>query len=494
MNLSIKEPYDTAKDMLIRHYDHFSICGNMRNINKTTAGERRIRRMDIVVCGAGKLGETLCRDLCSENHHVVVIDKNKKRIEQMVNTVDLSGVVGNGALLDIQLEAGVATCDIFMAVTPDDEVNIIAAITAKKIGARYVVARVRSPEYSLQMNFLRESLGITLMINPDLVAARAIENMMHFPHALGVDSFSDGRLYIVDVELPENSTYDGMSLKEIGRQHGNVLIGIIERNADVMIPRGDVVLHAGDRLYLTGLPSEIRAFCQQDMPHVKRPQSALIVGGGRVTRYLLPRLEKMQMRVKVIEQDEDQADLLSGDFPRVEVIWADGTDQEILREERLHNYDVVIALTGVDEENILISIYAYHEGVEKTITKVNRTNLLKILSNVGLQAIITPHRLIADHIIRFVRSTENTEGADIDAFYRLSSGRVEVFQFHITNTSAACDKPLRLIKMKSGVLILCIMRDDEILFPAGNDEIRVGDDVLVVTTRPDFRDITDILE
>ncbi len=450
--------------------------------------------MDIVVCGAGKLGETLCRDLCAEDHHVAVIDTSTKRIEQMVNAADLSGVVGNGALLEIQLEAGVATCDIFIAVTPDDEVNIIAAITAKKIGARYVVARVRSPEYSLQMNFLRESLGINLMINPDFVAARAIENMMHFPHALGVDSFNDGRLYIVDVELPENSIYDGMSLKEIGRQHGNALIGIIERNDSVMIPRGDVVLKAGDRLYLTGLPAEIRAFCRHDLPHVKRPQSALIVGGGRVTRYLLPRLEKMQMRVKVIEQNESQAERLAGDFPRVEVIWEDGTDQEILREERVHHYDVVIALTGVDEENILISIYAHHEGVAKTITKVNRTNLLKLLSNVGLQSIITPHRLIADQIIRFVRSMENTEGADIDAFYRLSGGRVQVIQFHITNTIEACERQLYQMKIKSGVLILCIMREDEVLFPAGNDEIRAGDDVLVVTTRPDIRDITDILE
>ncbi|MGI6157193.1 MAG: Trk system potassium transporter TrkA [Saccharofermentanales bacterium] len=449
--------------------------------------------MDIVVCGAGKVGEVICHDLSLEDHRVIIIDQSEKRIDQMIHMADIAGVQGNGSLLDVQREADVDTCDMFIAVTPDDETNIIAAITAKKIGARYVVARVRSPEYFHQMAFLRESLGIDLMINPDYEAARAIDRMMRFPAAMGVESFGHARVFIVETDLAEDSMYIGQSLRDLGRQHGDVLIAAVERDGDIVIPSGDFVLRADDKLYITGLPTEIHRFMRVDPDRSKRPENVIIIGGGRITRYVLPMLQKLNMRLKVIEYDEAVADRLAGEFPKADIICADGTDQAILREERIYNSDAVIALTGIDEENLLISIYASRVGVPKTITKVNRTNLLNVLDNVGLQAIITPRRLIADEIVRFVRSTDNIKGSNIEAFYRVAGGLAEVLQFHVADDSPVCDIPLMDMETKPGLLILCILRDDDIIFPSGSDIIRPNDEIIVVTTTPNFRDVSDIL-
>jgi trk system potassium uptake protein TrkA len=450
--------------------------------------------MDIVICGAGKVGEVLSRDLSRENHGVVIIEKNEKRLNQVIELADVSGVVGSGSLLDIQRQAGVDLCDIFIAVTPDDETNIIAAITARKIGARHVIARVRNPEYSLQMDFLRESLGITMLINPDLEAAREIERMLTFPAALGVETFGHGRVVMVETEVHEDCPYLGKSLKEIGRQNGHILIAMVERGEQLFIPRGDYVPAVGDRMFVTGRPSEIREFCATDRDPERHPKTVLIIAGSRVTRYLLPRLSRNKMRAKVIEKDENIADQLAAEFPDVEVIAADGTDQAVLREERLPNYDAVVALTGIDEENMLISLYAAQEGVKKTITKVNRTSLLNVIHNAGLQAIVTPNALVADQIIRFIRSMENTDGSNVEAFFRLAPGRAEALQFKVAVDSPVCNEPLHSLPLKKGLLVLCMLRGADIIFPEGGDTILPGDDVIVVTTHPNFQDISDILE
>ena len=450
--------------------------------------------MDIVICGAGKVGEVLSQDLSREDHGVVVIEKNEKRLNQLIELADVSGVSGSGSLLEVQREAGVDHCDIFIAVTPDDETNIIAAITARKIGARHVIARVRSPEYSLQMNFLRESLGITMLINPDLEAAREIERMLTFPAALGVETFGHGRVVMVETQLQDDCPYIGKSLQEIGRQNGHVLIAMVERGEHLFIPRGNFVLEKADRLFVTGRPFEIRQFCATDRAQHRHPKSVFIVAGSRVTRYLLPRLERNKMRAKVVEKNEAVADQLAAEFPDVEVILADGTDQAILREERLQNYDAVVALTGIDEENMLISLYAAQEGVKKTITKVNRTGLLNVIQNAGLQAIVTPNALVADQIIRFIRSMENTDGSNVEAFFRIGSGRAEALQFKVAPDSPVCGAPLKTLPIKEGLLILCVLRPSEIIFPEGEDVILPGDEVILVTTLPNFQDISDILE
>ncbi len=450
--------------------------------------------MDIVIAGAGKVGEVLCCDLSKENHDIILIELNETRLDQLTNLYDIGGVLGNGGIYDIQTEAGVNDCDVFIAVTPNDETNIIAAITAKKLGAKNTIARVRNPDYYKQMNFLSESLGITMMINPELEAAHDIVRMLMFPAALNVEYFEQGRVNMVEVVLQNNASMAGMKLKDHKGRYGNVLICIVVRGDKVLIPDGETRLEAGDHVMVTGSNTDVTTFCRHNQHRLSKISSALIIGGGKLTHYLLSLLVKTHIRIKVIEVDAAIADKLAADFPQAEIIFGDGTKQMFLNEERFADYDSVISLLGIDEENILISIYVSRMGVEKTITKVNRTDLLKVLDNVGLQSIVTPQQLIADQIIRFVRSIENTLGSNINAFYRLADGRVEALQFHVKPTSRTVFTPLTELSTKPGLLISCIIRENSLIYPSGSDMILPGDNVIIVTTNKNFQDIDDILK
>lgn len=449
--------------------------------------------MDIVIAGAGKVGEVLCCDLSKENHNIILIEKSESRLEHLMGMYDISGIIGNGATYDVQKEAGVDNCDIFIAVTPSDEINIIAAITAKKMGAKYTIARVRNPDYSKQMNFLKESLGITLLINPEQEAAKDIARMMLFPSALNVEYFEQGRVNMVEVVIQSEAPMAGLKLKELNRQFGNVLICVIKRGDKAIIPDGETQLLPGDHVMVTGRSSDVNMFCKYNKSSITKINSALIVGGGKLTRYLLPYLIKMHMHIKVIEVDSDIADKLAIEFPQAEIIYGDGTKQMFLNEERLTNYDSIIALTGIDEENILISIYASKMGVKKNITKVNRTDLLKVLDDVGLQSIVTPQTLIANHIIRFIRSAENSMGSNISEFYRVADGKVEILQFNVKETSKSINIPFSELHSKSELLITCIIRGNDIIYPSGSDIILPNDNVIVATTHKNFQDIDDIL-
>ncbi len=449
--------------------------------------------MKIVVAGAGKVGEVLCRELCFEDHEITLIEINEKRLDSMIGLYDITGVLGSGSLEIVQREAEVPDCDIFIAVTPDDETNLIAAITARSIGARYVIARVRSPEYSKQMAFLRETLGISVMINPELEAARDVMRGMRFPEALSVESFAHGLVNIVEYMLPEDSELAGLQLREVGRKHGDVLICMIIRDKEIIIPHGSTTLEIGDHLFITGRDPEILRFMSGGRNGNRRIKSALLIGGGRITRYLLPRLERYHIRCKVIEVDEDIAEQLAADFPRVEVVLNDGTSQSVLHEENAEHYDAVIAVTGVDEENILINLYAAHVGVRKTVTKVNRTDLLTVLKDAGLKSILTPYRIIANQIIRLVRSMANSEGSNLEAFYSLADGRVELLQFRVAEGNQVSDIPLIDLDTKQGLLIACIVRGDEVIYPRGDTCIQLGDEIVTVSTHRRFDDVNDIL-
>jgi len=450
--------------------------------------------MNIVITGAGKVGNTLCADLVKEDHNIIMIEKDESRLEQAINSYDIGGICGNGAIYDTQMDAEVNKCDVFIAVTSDDETNIIAAITAKKLGAKYTIARVRSPEYSKQVGFLRESLGITLMINPELDAALAIERILLFPAALGVETFGLGRINMIEVVLRDDSPMTGIKLRDHNGRFGNIIVCVVARGNDVFIPDGETCLQAGDHVMITGSTSNVHTFCTQSYHGLTKVRSALIVGGGRVTNYLVSRLIKQHMHVKIIEKKLETATRLASEFTQAEVIYGDGTAHTLLNEERIADYDSVIALTGIDEENILISIYASRMGVPITITKVNRTDLLKVLDNVGLQAIITPQNLISDHIVRFIRSVDNSEGSNIEAFYRLADGRVEVLQFRAKESGRSVKMTLTDLPTKPGVLIICIIRGDNVIYPGGSDQIRPGDEVIVATTNKGFQDLDDILQ
>lgn len=449
--------------------------------------------MKIIVVGCGKIGETLCIDLASEGHDIVLIEQNEKRLNQIIAKADITGFCGNGALHDVQLEAGVQGCDIFISVTPMDETNIIAAITARINGAKMTIARVRDPDYTTQMNFLRSELGIGLMINPELQAARDIAQMLQFPSAINVDQFAAGRAYMVELAVPAESGAIGKNMKEMRARFSNLIFcAILRADGTVIIPSGDTVILEGDHIHITGMVQELNRFYEYLGTKQNRIENALIIGGGKITRYLVPRLIRAGIRVKVIEKIEAIATALVDALPEAEVIIGDGTDQNFLIEEHIEQYDAVIALTGIDEENMLIGLFAEHQNVPKVITKVNRVNLLRIFQS-QTQSVVTPKKLVADEIIRLVRALANSQGSNIETMYRMIDSQVEVLQFHVSGRSQCINIPLMDLKTKENILLVYIIRQNELIFPRGQDVILPEDHVILITTHKNFDDLDDIL-
>lgn len=454
--------------------------------------------MHVVIVGVGKIGSIICRELV-DTHDVVVIEKNQDVLDALINATDISGVVGSGVEYDTLISAGANTCDVFIAVTAHDEINMIACIFAKRMGAKYTIARVRDHEYMTHQEFMRESVGVDAIINPEGESARQIMSLLRFPSTTQVESFLRGRVNIVEYPLPDSHPFVGLSLKELQQQFKeHVLVCIVERNGKAMIPKGDFVLQGGDILHISGTSAELQAFFRHDKTvcHTKKIRSVMIIGGGRLTHYLLDEMKRMQTHyhVKVLEINRQKAEVLAQRHPEVEVVLADGSNYRHLEEEGLTSYDCLIALTGIDEENILIAMYAHKRGLQRYITKVNRTQLLEILGEDRLKAIITPGRLIADTIVRLTRAVDDARGRDVEALFRLVDNQVEALQFFVPKGSKIINKPLRDLPIKSNALITAIIHNGTRLFPSGNDCLHEGDIIIVTTTDHSLRSIDDILE
>lgn len=455
--------------------------------------------MNITIVGGGKVGETLCQDLAAAKHDVTLIDTDADLISKLINSFDITGFVGNGALYDVQKESNVAEADIFIAVSPQDETNLIAALTAKYLGAKKTIARVRNPNYTKQANFLRNKLGIDMIINPELQAARDIAGNLQFPQASNVEQFAHDRGYLLNLKLPFQSPIIGLNMAAVRNRFNSVIILAIERkDSSVLIPFGLTEICEGDRIFVTGDIKELNLFYAYLGYSQTKIKNALIVGAGKITNHLIPRLLRGGIEPKVIEVNRTAAENLSMTYPDITVINEDGTNQQILDAEHLADYDVSIALTGIDEENLLISLYAEKLNVTKVISKVNRTNLLCLLyredhNHIDSHSIITPRLLVADQIVRFVRAYGNASGSNVDALYRLCGDKVEVLQFNVKAHAACCNIPLANLATKKNILIAYIIRDNKLIFPGGSDIIQTGDKVLIVTTHKNFDDIDDIL-
>ncbi|MDE1548502.1 Trk system potassium transporter TrkA [Jeotgalibaca caeni] len=450
--------------------------------------------MKIIIAGGGKVGSVLCAELSTEENDIILVEKNETRLESLINMNDISGIVGNGASYDIQQEAGVSNCDIFIAVTPEDEVNIMACILAKNLGASYTIARVRNPEYSNHFHYVRESLGVNLMINPELESARSIARLIKYPTVLGIQSFVDDKVELIEIEVGEQSPLANLPLNDFRPKYGDILVGAIRRKEETIIPSGQDRLQVGDHVYLMGESSILRKFYRKVRSQKNQIQSVLIIGGGRLTYYLLELLEESRMDIKVIERNREIAEELSAEFPNMEVILGDGTDQEVLQQEGIENYDAFISLTGVDEENIIASLYAAQQKVGKVITKVNRELLLKIFDSIGMESIITPKRVIANTILQFVRSLGNTSVSNVEALYRLADNQAEAIQFKVKATSRATNIQLEKLKTRENLLIAYIIRDKKLIIPSGQDVIKPNDRVIIITKEKYFDDIDDILK
>lgn len=451
--------------------------------------------MKITIVGGGKIGELLCKDLAIEGNDITLIEEDPKILDRILSSSDIMGLVGNGANCEVLREASVETADIFIAVTHSDEINIISSVIAKKMGAKYTIARVRNPEYSSQMKFMSDSLGIDIMLNPEAEAAYFIARNLEFPNALNVETFANNKVNLVEVLVEKDTYLDGIKLVEFKNKYfASILVCIVKRGQEIHIPTGNFILQAGDRIYVTGIQSELSKFYKSLGHKEERIKSVIIIGGGRITYYLTDILLEKMIDVKIIEINEDKAQELSGIYENAVVVHGDGTDSELLDEERFGEYDAFVSLTGIDEENIILSMYANKLGIKKTITKINGISLFNVLELVGLQSIVTPKKIIADYIVRIVRSLVSSQGENIETLYRLVDNNVEAIEFKVPENSNVINIPLKDLDTKDNLLIAYILRNGQLIFPGGLDVMKPKDRVIIVTTEKFLDDINKILK
>ncbi|SFF72509.1 Trk system potassium transporter TrkA [Streptococcus equinus] len=447
--------------------------------------------MKIIVVGGGKVGTALCRSLVEEKHDVVLIEEKEAVLKNITKRHDIMGIVGNGANFKILEQADVANCDIFIALTDKDEVNMISAVLAKQMGAKETVVRVRNPEYSNSYFKDKNFLGFSLVVNPELLTARYIANSVDFPNALSVEHFVNGRVMLMEFMISDGSKLCHMSLSQFRKKFGNLVICAIERRGKLIIPDGDATLQTGDKIFVTGNRIDMILFHNSMKP--KYIKNMMIIGAGRISYYLLNILKNTKINLKIIENNPEQAEMFSQEFPNVHVVQGDGTAKSVLLEECVENFDAVATLTGVDEENIITSMFLETLGVPKNITKVNRTSLLEIIDPSQFSSIITPKSIAVDSMMHFIRGRVNAQDSNLDAMHHVANGRIETLQFEIRENNKMAGKSLSSLKFKENILIAAIIRNGRTIYPTGEDVFEVGDKIVVVTFLKNITRIYDLL-
>ncbi len=451
--------------------------------------------MDIVIIGMGKLGRMIADNLSKEEHNITVIDTKSNLVEDTINQLDVKGIVGNGASFDVQQSAEVDKADVVIAVTSNDEVNIVCCLLAKKLGVKQTIARVRNPEYNKQMSLMANELGISMSVNPELDAANEISRILRFPSAIKVETFANGSCDLVELKVTNNSPLANKTLLHIrSSYHMNFLICAVKRNDSVIIPRGDFKIQAEDNVYITASTQTLTKLFKNLGIYKAQVKNCMIIGGGKISYYLANELSSIGVSVKIIEKDEKECIDLSEQLPKVSIINGDGSDQKLLLEEGITNTDALVTLTGMDESNIIISTFANNMQVEKVITKVNNANYGNIVNSLGLDSIISPKEITSNNIIRYVRGMKSKAGAEFKTLYRLVENKIAALEFFLPEETGFTSIPLNDLKMKSSALIACIIRNGEVIIPGGRDTLEVLDTVILVTTDPYIKDLTDILE
>lgn len=450
--------------------------------------------MNIIIVGCGKVGVSLAERLSAEGHDLVMVDTSAKRVDEVSNRYDIMGIVGNGASFNVQMEAGVENADLFIAVTASDELNLLCCLVAKKSGRCATIARVRNPIYSQEIGFIREQLGISMIINPELTAAREILKLLKFPSAIKIDTFAKGRVELLRFRLKPEHGFGGKSIMDImGRLKTDVLICAVERDSKVIIPNGTFVLEDSDVLSIVGSLESTAEFFGKIGVRSKKVKNSLIIGGGTIAHYLAKDLLKIGFRVRIIEQKPERCEYLTEMLPGADIINGDGSDEELLLEEGLNYADSVISLTGIDEENIFLSLFAKKHSNAKLIAKVNKIAFNDVVDSLDIDSVIYPKSLTADYILKYVRARQNSIGSNVETLYQLLDGRAEALEFSIKEPSEVTDVPLMDLNLKPNLLLCSINRKGRILTPRGQNMIKVGDTVIVVTTNRGLNDIRDIL-
>lgn len=451
--------------------------------------------LKIIIIGCGKVGRTLVEQLSQEGHDITIIDKNRERISQLANLYDVMGLVGNGASYNIQKEAGIGNADLIIAVTGSDELNLLCCTIATQVGNCAAIARVRTPDYSQEADYLREKLGLALIINPEYEAARDMARILYLPSSLEVTGFAHGQAELIKYAIPENSPMDGIAIKDLGHKlKANILIGAIERDNDVFIPSGDFILKKGDKLSFVGAHKQAKEFFSHLGLNSHSVKNTMIIGGGKAAYYLAKELLSRGIRVKIIENDFNRCEELSILLPEAIIINGDATDQTLLREEGIETTQSFVPLTGIDEENIMLTLYAKQVSKAKVITKINRITFTNVINSLDLGSVIYPKYITSEAIIAYVRAKKASMHSNIETLYHMYDSRVEAIEFFVSEKSAVTDVPLKDLTLKDNLLLCFINRNGRIIIPSGNDSIQKNDTVMIITKHTGFNQIQDILK
>lgn len=453
--------------------------------------------MNIVIVGCGKIGSTILSSLLAEGHDIVVVDSDPAVISDVSNIYDSMYVCGSGTDCDALQEAGVADAELFVAVTGSDELNMLSCFLAKRMGAKHTIARIRNPEYNdKSLSFMRQQLDLSVSFNPDLLAAQEMYHILKLPSAVKIEYFARRNFEMVELVLKEDSPLNGLPLMELRKKYDGAkfLICVVQRGEQVYIPDGNFVLQSGDRIELTAAPQEIAKLLRMMGIMQKQARSVMILGGSRMAYYLAKMLLSSGSSVTIIEKDHLRCQEISELLPAATVICGDGAQQELLLEEGIGSMDAFVSLTGMDEENILISFFASSQGVSKVIAKVNRDGLGFIAEKLGLDCIISSRNVSSNLLTRYARALQNSLGSNVETLYRLMDGKAEALEFRVQNDFAAQNIPLQQMRLKSGILIAGIIRGRKIIVPDGSDVIQAGDRVVVLAAGMQMNDLADILQ
>lgn len=451
--------------------------------------------LNIIIVGIGKVGGTLVEQLSKEGNDITIIDKNPTAVQAMSGLYDVMGVVGNGASYSVQMEAGIENCDLFIAVTESDELNLLCCTVAKRVSNCSAIARVRTPDYSKEVGYLREKLGLTMIINPDLESAKEVARILYLPATLEVNSFAHGQAEMIKFKIPEGNILANLPISQLGKAISHkVLICAVERDGEVYIPSGNFVLEEGDIISYVANRKVAKQFLNALGFNTRQVKNTMIIGGGTSAQYLADKLLHSGVAVKIIERDKARCEELSLLLPKAIIINGDGTDEELLKEEGIQSAESFVPLTGIDEENIMLTLFARQVSNAKVVTKINHITFKDVINNLDLGSVIYPRYITSEAIIAYARAKKNSLGSNIETLYHLFDSRVEAIEFRVRNESKVTNTPLMELSLKKNLLITFINRNGSIIIPSGQDSIKVGDTVMIVTTHTGFNDILDILE
>ena len=449
--------------------------------------------MKIVIVGCGKVGTSIANELNSEGHEIILVDINRAAVTRLSDSIDAMGIEGNGATYETLADAGAGTADLVIAAAARDEVNLYTCLMARACGCKNTIARVRNPEYTNDLYRVKDILGLSMFINPEMTAAGEISRLLRFSGALEIDSFSKGQVELIKVQVPGNSPVVGREISKIDILKGKVRICTVERGSEVFIPNGDFVIQGGDRVTVVSKPEIAARFFKKANINIGKSRDVIILGGGKISFYLAQRLLKAGIGVKIIEKNSERCHELSDLLHEAVIIHGDCMDQDLLMSEGIDRTDGVIALMDYDEENILISMYVRSVSRAKIITKVNNAHFDSIVDQLDIECVINPKKIAGEYIARYIRAVQNSLGSNVETLYRLNEGKVEALEFRAKSSSRVVNIPLSKLSLKDDLQIICITRRGKIILPTGADSVMPDDSVVVITKHKGLKDLDDIL-